>query len=543
MSHPHSDSKESNTHSRSIHDYFSNSVDNHITVDNDYIRKSAKRLQKALKNHGNKNGPDGKNPSSLSSAPSYTLMQCQDIISQALGFENFHTAKIYNKSVEFSKLAEKGIYAVNYQQDAQAQAQNLHLIGNLSNTHDRLYFNDKSLHEHALFLGDFNSGAFDAWFSRFEEAITPAKDGTVQPVIFYDTTGSYVVTQQIFAQARACGREEDVLVINYMTGGRDILEEFSDVKSLKGKVSHTMNLFSYGSSGSLTELLYSMLDDGYENAWKGRAIGLIATVMMALVYMRDNDNFVITIDNVREYLTFYNLDTLFKTRHDFPEHIKKAFREYCCNMPGFDEQAKIQDQRFMEQHGHLQMQITRVLGALSDSYGYIFNTNLGEVDYRDVIANNRILVVCCPALEKSTEEMKVLYQVHIASLKILIAEALGHTLENKRKQNGFVFFNRGLEFLPSGCAVLPAQMRSAGLIPVIYERKMPTSVEGQNFALNMLHRFYFKGEYPGFADAQRKLAANLKQGHCFYQPPMLIKDMEEMLLMQYNIKEFRLLDL
>jgi hypothetical protein len=538
MSHLNHDSQESSSAS-----VFSSSVNNTIEVNNDYIRKSAKRLQKALKNHSH-HGSE-KNSETISPDTSYTLMQCQDIISQALGFENFHSAKMYNKSVEFSKLATKGIYAMHHQQDVVARTQGLHLIGHLSNTHDNLYLNEQCMQEHSLFVGDFNSGAFDAWFERLKLAIAPAQDGSFSPVIFYDTTGSYVVTQEVFRQAKAYNREDDVIVVNYMTGSLDVFGP------QENKLSNTMNPFSYGSSGSLTELFYSMLDNSIdksgEHTWRGRAIGLISTVMMALVYMRDNENFNLNVSSIRHYLGFSTLNELFKTRTDFPSHIQEAFWEYCRNMPAFNKKVKIQDQDFMDQHGFLQMQLIRVLGFLEDSYGYIFNTNLGEVDYRDLIANNRILVVCCPALEKSIDEMKILYQVHVASLKVLMAEALGQSIEikneNRKKHKGFIFFNRGLEFLPGGCAVLPAQLRSAGLIPIIYERKMPTTLEGKSFAINMLHRFYFKGEYPNFPEAQRKLAANLKQGHCFYEPPMIIKDMESLLLMQYNIEEFRLLDM
>ena len=48
------------------------------------------------------------------------------------------------------------------------------------------------------------------------------------------------------------GREDDVLVVNYMTGAKDVFgpQEY--------KLSNTLNPFSSGSSGGLTELMVSL---------------------------------------------------------------------------------------------------------------------------------------------------------------------------------------------------------------------------------------------------------------------------------------------
>ena len=52
------------------------------------------------------------------------------------------------------------------------------------------------------------------------------------------------------------------------------------------------------------------------------------------------------------------------------------------------------------------MQFTQLLSSLGETYGYIFKTNLGEIDFKDVVLNNRILVVPLPALEKSIDELR-----------------------------------------------------------------------------------------------------------------------------------------
>lgn len=73
---------------------------------------------------------------------------------------------------------------------------------------------------------------------------------------------------KFFAMARTMGREDDVLCINYMTGARDVFGP------QEKKLSNTLNPFSSGSSGGLTELLVSLMDDGGGGGdmWKGRYI-------------------------------------------------------------------------------------------------------------------------------------------------------------------------------------------------------------------------------------------------------------------------------
>ena len=72
-------------------------------------------------------------------------------------------------------------------------------------------------------------------------------------------------------------------------------------------------------------------------------------------------------------------------------------------------------------------------------YGYIFRTNLGEVDFWDVVINRRILVVLLPALEKSPEELSNLGKIIVASLKQMMASGLGAELEGPKKEIILIF--------------------------------------------------------------------------------------------------------
>ena len=299
-------------------------------------------------------------------------------------------------------------------------------------------------------------------------------------LIYVDGKGENVLFTKVFAMARTMGREDDLLVINYMTGAKDVFGP------QEKKLSNTLNPFSSGSSGGLTELMVSLMDggDGGGDMWKGRAISLISAIMMALVYMRDQKEVLLDVEAIREYLILDNIIKLYKTRRDFPNHIRGALRAYLVSLPGFQESAPKQNDTVLEQHGYLQMQFTKLLGSLSDSYGFIFKTNLGEVDFKDVVLNRRILVVLLPALEKSTDELANLGKIIVACLKQMMAAALGATIEGSyadvvetKPTNAAMPFMTILDeygyYAVKGSAVMPAQARSLGFCMIFAGQDLP----------------------------------------------------------------------
>lgn len=299
-------------------------------------------------------------------------------------------------------------------------------------------------------------------------------------LIYVDGKGENVLFTKVFSMARTMGREDDVLCINYMTGSRDVFG------AQEKKLSNTLNPFSSGGSGGLTELVVSLMDDGGGGGdmWKGRAISLISAIMMALVYMRDQKEILLDVEAIREHLILDTIIKMYKTRKDFPVHIRAALRAYLLSIPGFQESAPKQNDTVMEQHGYLQMQFTKLLGSLSDQYGFIFKTNLGEVDFKDVVLNRRILVVLLPALEKSTDELANLGKIIVACLKQMMAQALGATVEGSyaevvetKPTNSPVPFMTVLDeygyYAVKGSAVMPAQARSLGFSMIFAGQDLP----------------------------------------------------------------------
>ncbi len=359
--------------------------------------------------------------------------------------------------------------------DSPSPAEGITFFGNERKTQKELWFNNSDMRTHVLIFGSTGAGKTETLLSLAYNALVQGSG-----LIYVDGKGENVLYTKVFAMARTMGREDDVLCINYMTGARDVFGP------QEKKLSNTLNPFSSGSSGGLTELLVSLMDDGGGGGdmWKGRAISLISAIMMALVYMRDKKEILLDVDQIREYLILDNIIKLYKTRKDFPPHIKAALRGYLVSLPGFQESAPKQNDTVGEQHGYLQMQFTKILGSLSDQYGFIFKVNLGEVDFKDIVLNRRILVVLLPALEKSTEELANLGKIIVACLKQMMAQALGATIEGTyadvvetKPTNSSMPFMTVLDeygyYAVKGSAVMPAQARSLGFSMIFAGQDLP----------------------------------------------------------------------
>lgn len=304
--------------------------------------------------------------------------------------------------------------------------------------------------------------------------------------IYVDGKGDNGLWAKIFGVVRYLGREDDLLVINFMTGGADMSGP------QKNKASNTMNPFIVGSAAGLTELLVGLMDEaGGDNAmWKGRAISLISSIMLALVHLRDHDGLLMGVEVIRDHLLLEKIQQLSK-RRDLPQHVLQSLKAYLRSLPGYQENAPKQSETVMDQHGYLQMQFTRILGSLADIYGYIFKTNLGEVDFFDVVLNRRILVVLLPAMEKSTDELANLGKIIVACLKQMMATGLGNVLEGdymdviETKPTTspapyMCILDEYGYYVVKGASVMPAQARSLGFCMVFAGQDYPAFKKNNN---------------------------------------------------------------
>lgn len=370
-------------------------------------------------------------------------------------------------------------------------AEGIYFFGNDRKTDDELWFTNDDMRTHVLIFGSTGSGKTEFLISMAYNALLQSSG-----FIYVDGKGDNTLFAKIFSIARYMGREDDLLLINFMTGARDIIGPQDK------RLSNTLNPFSTGSSSMLSQLVVSLMDsasggksDG--DMWKGRAISFVEAIMKVLVAMRDAGHILLDANVIRNYFILERLEAIVMDKvfirdgkdaislEGVPDVVLEPISNYLINLPGYNKERKgKQVSQVYEQHGFITMQLTRVFSSLADTYGHILRTNLPEVDLRDVVLNRRILVVLLPALEKSPDELANLGKIIIASLKTMMAAGLGEEVEGmynkiiERKPTNAntpflcILDEYGYYAVP-GFAIVPAQARSLGFSVVFAGQDLP----------------------------------------------------------------------
>jgi len=369
-------------------------------------------------------------------------------------------------------------------------ARGICFFGNKKITNEELWFSNEDMRTHVLIFGSTGSGKTVALTSLAYNALVQGSG-----FLYVDGKGDNSVFANLFSMCRYMGREDDLLLINFMTGARDI------IGAQEKRLSNTMNPFCMGSSSMLSELVTNLMESGSQSGdgdmWKGRAIVFVQALLKVLVYMRDQGKILLDANSIRSYFDLTKVETIALDKvfprdnqdpvsiADAPELVTEPIMNYLITLPGFDKTKKgKQSGTVFEQHGFITMQLTRVFGSLADTYGHIIRTNLAEVDLKDVVLNRRILVVLLPALEKSPDELSNLGKVIIASLKAMMAAGLGEGVEGtyrdviSRKPTSaptpyICILDEYGYYAVKGFAVVPAQARSLGFSVIFAGQDLP----------------------------------------------------------------------
>lgn len=369
-------------------------------------------------------------------------------------------------------------------------ARGIAYFGNDRKSGEELWFTNEDLRTHILIFGSTGSGKTEALVSLAYNALIQASG-----FIYVDGKGDNSLYAKIFSMVRSMGREDDLLLINFMTGARDI------VGPQKKRLSNTLNPFCQGSSSMLTQLVVNLMGSSSQSSdgdmWKNRAISFVEALMRLLVYMRDQGAILLDANTIRNYFDLVRLEAIVIDKvfprdeqesiniESIPKLVTDPLRNYMNNLPGYNKEKKgKQVSQVLEQHGFITMQLVRTFSSLADTYGHIIRTNLAEVDFKDVVLNRRILVVLLPALEKSPDELANLGKVIVSSLKAMMAAGLGEDVEGdyrdvieRKPTNAPTPFMCILDeygyYAVQGFAVVPAQARSLGFSAIFAGQDLP----------------------------------------------------------------------
>lgn len=369
-------------------------------------------------------------------------------------------------------------------------ARGICLVGNDRRTNEELWFANEDMRTHMLIFGSTGSGKTVMLVSVAFNALIHGSG-----FIYVDGKGDNSLFASVFSMARSMGREDDVLLINFMTGARDI------VGPQEKRLSNTMNPFARGSSSMLSQLVVGLMGSSSNSSdgdmWKGRAIAFVEALMKILVYMRDREFILLDANTIRNYFHLPKLESIALDKQfprdnqepvsleGVPDVVMEPIKNYLATLPGFDPAKKgKQVSQVLEQHGFITMQLVRAFGSLADTYGHILRTNLAEVDLNDVVLNRRILVVLLPALEKAPDELANLGKIIIATLKAMMSSGLGSGVEGtyteliqRKPTNALTPYMCILDeygyYAVEGFAVVPAQARSLGFSTIFAGQDLP----------------------------------------------------------------------
>lgn len=369
-------------------------------------------------------------------------------------------------------------------------AEGIYFFGNEKKTNSEIWFSNEDMRTHVLIFGSTGSGKTEALVSIAYNALLQSSG-----FIYVDGKGDNSLYAKVFGMVKYMGREDDLLLINFMTGAKDI------VGPQEHRLSNTLNPFADGSSGMLSNLVVSMMDSGSSSGdsdmWKGRAIAFVEALMKVLTAMRDAGHILLDANTIRNYFGLDRLEAMVSDNafirdgqysidmSFLPDNVMEPMRNYVYNLPGYNKDKKgKQVSQVFEQHGFITMQLVRVFSSLADTYGHIIRTNLAEVDMKDVVLNRRIMVVLLPALEKSPDELANLGKIIIATMKAMMASGLGESVEgdyrdliDRKPTNAATPFLCVLDeygyYAVKGFAVVPAQARSLGFSVIFAGQDLP----------------------------------------------------------------------
>ena len=386
-------------------------------------------------------------------------------------------------------------------------------LGRCEETGDEIWANTSDLNKHSLLIGTTGSGKTEAIMGQLFGFLALNSGG-----LLVDGKASMTTFGSAYKIARVFGRDADLLTMDYLTGGIDV------AGLQKERRSHTYNPLAFGGPAQKSETMVSLLDGG-DPMWSGRAFTFVENVIPPLSYLSDRGYLILNpkqlgdfsvleaVENLIWFGVFRDMNDKFvfltedsQFAGDWSELQQRSggIKTYLEGLPGYstgrppmphrmpsmsDEEWLRIEQVFKpkgpamdpngrnevsKQHGFIQMQLTRSITNLSENYGFIYGAERGEIDFRDLVLNRRLMVVLLPALERSPENLKQLGKMTTLSLKAVLGSMLNTASEGKRRE--IIEGNPAASTIPfavildevggyksAGLSIIPAQARALGV--------------------------------------------------------------------------------
>ena len=204
------------------------------------------------------------------------------------------------------------------------EAEGILYLGNMENTNEEVWFTNSDARTHILYLGTTGAGKTEGLKSMVTNTMAWGSG-----FVYVDGKADTDLWSSLSALVRRFGRDDDLLVLNYMTGNSDA-----------SAPSNTMNPFASGSASYLTNMLVSLMpeSEGDNAMWKERAVSLASAMMPCLTWKRDNQEYPLSVRVLRDNLS---LGAVVKLARDdaVPDRLREGIKGYLDTLPGFLHEA------------------------------------------------------------------------------------------------------------------------------------------------------------------------------------------------------------
>lgn len=147
-----------------------------------------------------------------------------------------------------------------------------------------------------------------------------------------------------------------------------------------------------------------------------------------------------SLQMLREHMTLEGMAKLYCRGLDdqWPEEAIAPLRNYLQDVPGFDMSLVRTPSAWTEeprkQHAYLSGQFSETFTTFAETFGDVFAADAGDIDIRDSIHSDRILIVMIPALDTSAHTTSALGRMFVTQQSMLLARDLGYRLEGTDAQ-------------------------------------------------------------------------------------------------------------
>lgn len=313
-------------------------------------------------------------------------------------------------------------------------------------------FTNDELTRHMLINGTTGSGKTSQIMSMIGRQLERGGG-----VIYIDGKSENPTWIQFYQMAKKYNRQDEIFLLSFRASAEAMSSRWNFL--MEGSSSRIADIIINLSIGSAAQ------SAGDNKVFIDRAKNLVKIVCSALTYLRDIKGEVITINDLSAAMSLNALSAMTApTPDEVPDNsrlyskywipndyiekgmtvpAKDSIREYLrsiganeideetpFDLDDYDSEIK---ENLVRQHSFAHMQLQEVLNDLGNIYGRIFNSKYSDISLEDIIANNLLLYVLVPSLEKEADSKAQIGKMVLTAIRSACAYMLGARSEGTGK--------------------------------------------------------------------------------------------------------------